>query len=320
VLWSKSGYDPAYCGPFRNFVEDSIEREIVPPKSRSFPEYHCHPIEATTKLCQQDPGLFALLSEKLFSAPLRLFFFFTWPQREILEACFKCDPARAATLWTRARSSAKGSLVNSSDFNLLPFAAAPDCVRRLCCDLIEAVSDDWQLAELASRVVEHDHVSEIVEWIRQTLSCASSAGDIARAVTLAGFLDNSDCVRTLWETELKEPLLDGWIGTVHARAKDQIQRNWNALYWLNQMLEAKSDEDFFGRWRLFAKAVDYSILPRAGGIIRNRLDLLPARQRSFIQYNWKTLNETTEKVTKQELERSLFFTSKGPSYAMPWAA
>ncbi|MBX9829163.1 MAG: hypothetical protein K2Y27_29755 [Xanthobacteraceae bacterium] len=320
ALWAKFEYALQYAASFEAFLRYSIERELNPPRSRHYPEYHCSPATATLALLQQKTGELTSLADQLFEKPSFGFERYTWPRMELLRAFFSVDPPRAAKYWRALRSANTGIRMSSSDVDALPFEASDG--KEVCdlrASLIAAASTDWLLLGVGAHIARHERGAWAVSHIRELLAGATTSGDIARAVTLAGFLDNSPEARHLWnEGDLKQPLIDGWLGIVYAEARERIVAAWNALDWLKAALAADTDERFFSYWNLFVRWSDLRVLPIAARQITNAMPSLSKRRADFIAFNWDAVNGNAQKA-KNNYERTLFFTTTGYRLAMMWA-
>ena len=256
ALWRNFGYELAFKGPFKDFLTSSVERECNPPAKRTFPEYRCSPAEATRKLLEQDSSAVIALADRLFYAErVSAFGGYQWPYIEILLAFFELNPRQAAGYWRRMEERKEPFIGKSEVFDGMPFVGSnSDEVNELREMLVRNAKNDWELMTLAVAIARHERCDWAVEWVKRTLAEPESPGDIARAVTLAGLLDDSVVARDLWANELCEPPLGGWIEIVYSQAKQDIERAWDALYWLDRVFAAKTPPAYRSRDRIPAGA------------------------------------------------------------------
>jgi len=197
----------------------------------------------------------------------------------------------------------------SETFDALPFSAADGkTVNELRELLVKRAHNDWALMTLAAIILKYERTNWAVQWIREQLAQPGSPGDIARAVMLAGLLDDSTEVKCLWEHELAAPPLNGWIAVA-----------WQALEWLDRALAAQTDEHFFALWRLFFFTVDRRMLPVVARCLEGKINTLNARRRDFVELNWDYLVDKAKKE-KDKLGRTLYSFRTGFRWAYPWAA
>lgn len=320
ILWKQFGYDASYKAPFANFLYSSVERECNPPSTRTFPEYRCSPKEATRKLLEQDNEGVTALAHRLFclkSVPT--LFGYQWPRLELLRAFFEINPQQGAIYWRKMEEGKEAFTGKCESFEELPFIAS-DCTEanELREILIKQAKSDWDLMTLAFTIVRQERCFWTVKWIKTILANSECSGDTARAVTLAGLLDNSIAAKDLWANELSMSPLGGWIEVVYSHARQRIERGWNSITWLDRMFEAKTNERFFAFWRLFVHSVDYRVIPIALSRIEQKSELLSSRRRDFLYLNWKNVVNQTEKE-KSQMEKTLFASRTGFRYAVPWA-
>lgn len=320
VLWKQFEYETAYRAPFVNFLVSSVERECDPPSTRTFPEYRCSPKEAVLRLLEQDNACVTALTDRLFGLesvpPL---FGYGWPRLELLRAFFEIDPQQGTIYW-RKMEEGKESIMGKSDaFEEMPFVAV-DCAEadELREMLIRRAENDWALMTLAITIARHERSSWASNWIKTILAYPQCSGDIARAVTLAGLLDETKAAKDLWANELQVSPLGGWIEVVYSHAKERIERGWNSITWLDRMFAAKTDKHFFAFWRLFVHSADYRVIPIALRRIQQHSEILSPRRREFMNFNWTNVVNQTKKE-KSQMEKTLFATRTGFRYALPWA-
>jgi hypothetical protein len=320
VLWERFGYDPAYSGPFEAFLTSSVEHELDPPPSRQFPEYRCNPEQATRKLLEHKTALVTGLAERLFAAEARMSAFVRdeWPRLQLLQAWFAHDPAQAAGFWRTLTTRSSPFRGTSEELDELPFEASDgEDVNALRVFLLERARDDWALAGIGMFIVRHQRAEWAVGRIRHMLAEPTCPGDIARAITLAGLLDDSPAAHELWAQDLATAPLDGWLGVVYRDARQNIERAWRALDWIDRMFEAGTDDRFFACWQLFIRLADRRLHPIASRRVAARLDSLNPRRRDFISLNWRDVREHVKKA-KNDREATLFSYRIGHSWALPW--
>lgn len=320
MLWEQFDYDAPHRGPFLEFLEASVERECNPPPRRTYPEYRCSPDKATLKLLEQDAPAVTALADRLFGLKrMPTLVGFDWPRIHLLQAFFEVNPSQAVLYWKRMEEIKEPIVGRSELFDSLPFAAPDGAeVNALRERLVNSATNDWMLMTLATTVIRKERTEWAVDWIKQSIVEAKHAGDIARAVTFAGLLDDSQAARDLWATVLGEAPLDGWNGLVYGHAKGRIEQAWDAVHWLDQALTADSDERFFACWRLFAHSADFRSLPLAARRLRQRPAGMSRRRSEFMDFSWQRVADRTKKE-KTNLERTLFATRTGFRWALPWA-
>jgi len=305
-LWKQFDFKPSYRGPFEDFLNKSVERECNPPKTRTLNEYQYSRKEATRKFLEQDCASVTDLADRLFN--LEGYFPFSgyqWPFMELLRAFFEQDPDQGVKYWRKMEERKEPIISRSESFDGLLFIPdSGDAVNELRDILVRRAVTDWELMTLGKVIGKHRRAEWAIDWIKQTLAKPKSPGDVARAVTLAGLLDDTEPVKELWSSDLANAPYGGWIEVVHASAKRRIETAWHALHWLDKMFTAKSDEQFFAFWRLFSLSADYRLLPIAARRLRHRPDSVIPRHSNFIDFDWENVVGRTKKE-KTKLQESV---------------
>jgi hypothetical protein len=319
IPWRKMSYRPDFAYAFESFLKIAVERELNPPASWSFPHYGVSPREATRKLIEQKTVELTTLADRLFSDQIPpLAGRYEFPRIEMMKAFLEIDPAKGAQYWTKL-SEFDGIFKAGDDIEQVPFEVGDgEEVNQLRKMLIMRASTDWKLLTLSSSIVRHKRTNWAVSLIKNLLAKPESSGDIARSITIAGFLDDSKAVRGLWKKELAEAPLGGWIGVVYRDARANVEKTWASLELLDQALAAKNDEQFFAYWELFVVFATRSTLSAAARRITAKLKALPRRRREFIAFAWEDVRSDASKA-KKDLEDKLFSFSTGHRWARPWA-
>ncbi|MCS3926101.1 hypothetical protein M2175_001132 [Bradyrhizobium elkanii] len=319
IPWRVLKYRPDCSYAFEAFLKARVEHELNPPKSRALLGYRINHEEATKKLLEQKPGELVELADKLFAMQDDpAFARYEFPRRDLVQAFLELHPAKGAQYWTKL-SHSEGPFQPGEDIEQAPFEVADgdDLNELRRCQIMDA-NNDWKLLTFATFILRYKRTAWAITLIRQLLLSTDAPGDVARAVTLAGFLDDSPGVRSLWRNELAAPPIGGWIGRVHQDARQNIQKTWMCLEWLDVALAAKGDERFFAAWELFAHSCERSTIPVAAQRIKARLKSRSQRQREFIALRWEQIQKKSMK-SESQLKDRLFSFRVGHSLARPWS-
>lgn len=318
IPWQKLKYrrDCAYA--FKASLKDAVELELNPPKSRSMLGYRVNRVVPVKKLIEQEPEELAALADRLFSVEGDPAFGRNdFPRMDLMRAFLDLDPAKGASYWTKL-SRSNSIFAAGEDIEQAPFESDDtEQVNELRRQQIMDASNDWKLLTIATFIIRHKRTAWALGLIKKLLT-SEAPGDIARAVTLSGFMDDSAAVRSLWKRELAKAPLDGWISDVYLHAKDNIEKTWLCLGWLDVSLKAKDDDSFFAAWSLFTQLCQRNVVPIAAQRINVRLKTRSQRQKDFIALNWKKVHDDTMKLESQRKDQ-LFSVRTGHRWAKPWA-
>ncbi|MCK1354221.1 hypothetical protein IVB56_24970 [Bradyrhizobium sp. CW7] len=318
IPWRKLKYrrDCAYA--FMASLKDAVELELNPPKSRSMLGYRANRLEPVKKLIEQEPEELVALADRLFAVEGDpAFGRYEFPRMDLMRAFLDLDPAKGASYWTKL-SRSNSIFAAGEDIEQAPFESDDaEEVNDLRRQQIMDASNDWKLLTVATFIIRHKRTAWALGLIKKLLA-SEAPGDIARAITLAGFMDDSAAVRSLWMSELAKAPLDGWISDVYLHAKDNIEKTWMCLGWLDAALKAKNDHSFFAAWSLFTQLCQRNVVPIAAQRINVRLNTRSQRQKDFIALNWKKVHDDTMKLESQRKDQ-LFSVRTGHRWAKPWA-
>lgn len=153
------------------------------------------------------------------------------------------DPARGVRYWTKLTQN-DGIFKSGDDVDeALIETKGNEQVDALRLQQIMNANNELKLLTVATLVIRHKRISSI-KLIKSLLGDSEAPGDIARGIMLAGFLDDSPAVTSLWNKELAVTPLQGWIQEVYQRAGEHPE-DVQCLHWLGVSLNASDDESFF---------------------------------------------------------------------------
>jgi hypothetical protein len=319
ILWRKVKYRPDCAYAFEAFLREAVERELNPPASRTLLGYRVNHFGATKKLVEQKPDELTALADRLFAADGDpAFSRYEFPRMDLVRAFLDLNPAKGAQYWTKL-SRSDGIFRAGEDIEQIPFETEDgEDVNELRRQQIMDASNDWKLLTLSTFIIRHKRAAWAVSLVKKLLHSPEASGDIARAIMIAGFLDDSAAVRALWKNELAKAPLDGWIEAVYRHAKANIQKTRMCLEWLDIALAAKNDESFFVAWQLFFHLCERNAVPIAAARIRAGLKTRSQRQSDFIALRWNQVHDKTMESERQ-LKDKLFSLRVGHRLARPWA-
>jgi hypothetical protein len=318
IVWRAVNYRPDCSDAFEAYLREAVARELNPPASRTMAGYRISRVTAVKKLIDQKPTEVAALADRLFSPEGDpAFARYEFPRMDLMLAYIDRDPDRGVWYWRKLSQSDSifkpGEDVEEALFEVQD-GEKVDALRR---QRIMGANNDWKLLTLATFIIRHKRIPWAITLIKALLGNPEAPGDIARAVMLAGFLDDSPAVRALWKRELASAPLQGWIEEVYQRAKDNIQKTRMCLSWLDVSLNAVDDETFFMAWTLFAHLCERNAAAIAAQRLTARLKTRPQRQRDYVALGWEKLSEDLRKK-ERDLKDKLFAIRIGHQLARPW--
>jgi len=115
---------------------------------------------------------------------------------------------------------------------------------------LAAANVDEILWDIASGLQKRGETAGLLEAIRQL--AAGNAYDMAKALVLAGELDQGADADALW-TALLERALPAWLMRVRTRAAERYAANINARHWLRLFCTSNDRLAAFGAFEIFAR-------------------------------------------------------------------
>ncbi len=227
------------------------------------------------------------------------------------------DPETGADLWRSLRASYDRHLVRNDYFERLPLAVpAHSAVLRLREKIVEDAKTDWELNAIATEALAAGYEDWLLERIGRDLDGAV-AGQTARGLCLAGYLDASAASEALWGGRLLQPPARGWLDTVHSRARASYHRNLWARHWFTEFLGARDCDNAFGYFELFVACADRRARHWAPSLFSSSSDGLPQALTLHFRIRWPDLSDELAKGTR-EAGDSLFGERTNTQTQSPW--
>lgn len=250
-------------------------------------------------------------------APSTLFSFDSFPVISTLTAVLKARPEEGARVWSKLWSNYLGGSWLIDAFEKLPFSATEHpSVLPLRERVLNEAKTDADLQKCATWAEQYGCVNWLIGYIYQHVEGVSS-GEMARGMTLAGFLDRSDVADPIWADLLKIPLYGGWLEHVRNWAHYNYEQNVNARYWLNAFLSEVNPDRAFSNYVLFVECADARALKWGPSSVSRVYDQLPKLWQCHWSMNDEQLKKKVEKRTKDN-EKYLFGTKIFKDTHSPW--
>ena len=122
--------------------------------------------------------------------------------------------------------------------------------------VLDAANNDYRLSNVVRWAYRNGSEEWLYSVIHRDLEDACSGG-VARAMTLAGFLDVDEQSLALWE-QIKGTPVPGWLEHVKSIAYKRFARHQWAIHWYDRYM-AGSGEEAFAAHELLVAAMDARI-------------------------------------------------------------
>jgi hypothetical protein len=131
------------------------------------------------------------------------------PLVELVGTIFEISPSDGAEIWSLIKAAQSQIVMGAGNFDRLLFEQTDHTdIVKLRLQVLDAAKNDAELAETVFLCLRYDHGGWLMEVIQNDLD-QSSAGGIARGLTLAGLLDCTDQADLLWKNDIEQrPLVD----------------------------------------------------------------------------------------------------------------
>jgi hypothetical protein len=182
--------------------------------------------------------------------------FHRFPLRDAIDALGKIDPDLAAKIVEQQIEGQRGASMRIEDVWITGMCvpgAAGDRAREA---VLDAANNDERLSDVVHRAYRNGSEDWLYRVIHRDLGDASS-GIVARAMTLAGFLNVDDQSLALWR-QIESTSVPGWLEHIESIAHKRFVRHQWAIHWYDRYM-AGSNEEAFAAHELLVAAMDARI-------------------------------------------------------------
>jgi hypothetical protein len=238
------------------------------------------------------------------------------PIGQLLPAIFKEEPAEGVEIWKLIDQSHQHSGINVSGFDHIPFGKfCSSELEELRGQLINAAKSDYDLSLYAFLALKHGHEDWLVSLIEENLGAPDAAG-IARALTLAGFLDATAKAEELWSGKIDPLSLSGWLDDVRRAARSSYKDNKDSCFWFERFFTAKDPAVAFAAMRLFRECKDRRAGLWGQRIVNEHKDAVPKSWLVHLDATQELLKAKTKK--RDDSRKKTLCHTRTLSNMAPW--
>lgn len=183
-------------------------------------------------------------------------FFDTLPVVELLTAIMETEPEEGVVAWNSIKETHREYGMKVADFDQLPFLVSDsDALTALRQAVLDHAKNDSELADVAYWSLAKGHKKWLLRVVETGLG-DGNGGDVARALTLAGYFDDDEDGDGVWSDQIDALTLTGWLADVRDIARRRFTANRHARHWFEQFLTASSHDEAFGYLKLLYECMD----------------------------------------------------------------
>jgi hypothetical protein len=249
--------EAAYAEAFANNVKERVSRELTPVGGTRGFGYAMRDQESYVRLvAEQGDEAESWLQPAVEGAPISLgHMLFSADQAtlELSRALIDAGRETGAVVWRALIESMGGSNLKSNNLLVMPFDARLNAVSEpLRHEGLAAANLDDALYDIAAVLQRRGESGWLIATIADLFG--GTVLEHAKALVLAGELDNSPESDALLETVILPPTLPRWLSEVRDLAHRRYRANACAKIWLGRFCAATDPMEAFSAFELFTLA------------------------------------------------------------------
>lgn len=238
------------------FIDELLDEKI---NNRRKPRYgYMHVFEAPQawrKIAELDIGALIKKTRQAADAGHLHGYFNIIPLVELMTAILDIAPQEGADILDAIKKTHRNLGMGHGDLDSLTYTMTEgDALSKARQEMLNAAKNDDALADAAYQCLKNGHEDWLIDFIHRELE-ESNAGRVARGLTLAGFLDDTERAQKLW-SEINKLALGEWLNEVRSTARSSYEHNIHARYWFEQFYQSANKDEAFSRLKLFHECMD----------------------------------------------------------------
>jgi hypothetical protein len=213
--------DDAALERFTGYVIDEVRRHRFPGGAFGGSHWLNQDDAVRITVARNGERIIAAIEALIADDPQHAFGFDSFPIVDLLTALCVVLPSEGARLWDALWEPYLASSWTLSKFEQVPFAGSDESLRSLQDRVLDTGLSDADVETVVSGVHENGHEVWLLEHLNRLLAGAS-AGEIAKGLTIARFLDPSPAADAAWQ-RIDSMALSNWL----AKIRDQARREYD---------------------------------------------------------------------------------------------
>ncbi|HEX8055259.1 MAG TPA: hypothetical protein VF481_01250 [Novosphingobium sp.] len=248
--------EPSFVQAFTDRIELRVRAEINPPRSSQGSARSIDDRQSYDRLVADQPDTIEeWLAPAIARGRLDLGHMLFGAQKGIIGLCralLRAGRPSGAGIWRALVASMADSNLKSDDLRLIPFDLPTNSVTGpLRREALPDLSIDQHLFEAATDLRRLGETEDLLAIIAELLD--GTTYDLARALVLAGELDQDPASEALWNERLLSPALPRWLAEVRTAAHRRFSKTIAARHWLAVFIDSTDPIVQFGAFELFLR-------------------------------------------------------------------
>lgn len=250
--------EPAFAEAFAHNVKEKVDSELTPVGSTQGYGYAMHDRDSYARLVsEQGDQVERWLQPAIEGSPISFAHMLFSADKATLGLCRALIDAGSETgafVWRALVETMGNSNLKFDGLPVMPFDASLNAVSEpLRHEALAAANRDDILFDIAATVQQRGETDWLITAIAELFG--RTVFEHAKALVLAGELDNSPDAETLWETVILPQTLPHWLGEVRNHAHRRYRTNARAKIWLSRFCAAADPVEAFSAFELFTLTV-----------------------------------------------------------------
>jgi hypothetical protein len=315
ALLAEDPDDEAALERFTRYLIDGIQNHRFP--NGAFGRIHWLNQDDAIRIAVSRNGnrIVASIDAMVADNPQHAFGFDSFPVVDLLTALNVALPSDAARLWNALWEPYLASSWTLSKFEQAPFAGSDELLRPLQDRVLEAALADADVETVVSGALELGHEAWLIERLDRLLAGAS-AGEIAKGLTIARFLDPSPAADDAWR-RIDAMALSNWLSKIRDQARQEYDLGRTAASCAERFLAASDADEALAALTLFTHAADAAAFEALKRSVRDGYGDLSRVARAF-WLEWEEKLKTAAKKNSNGRDKRYLFEEPPKLTHHPW--
>jgi len=293
ALLAEHPEDHAALERFTEYLVDSIRGRRFPGTALGRHHWLDQRDAVRITVARRADRLVTALDELIADDPENAFGFDSFPTIDVITELCRSAPEHGARLWDELWESYQASNWTLSSFEQAPFAGDAERLQPLQMRVVNTARTDADIETLVSGTLGNGRETWLTDRLDDLL-IGASAGEIAKGLMIARFLDPSPNADTIWRRIDAMPL-SNWLAELRVTARREYDLGRTAASAARSFLESTDQDQALAALILIKHAADYRAFRAFKRAVEDQYADLPHHTRAF----WAEWEETLKAAAKK---------------------